>query len=349
MTAEIESEYLPVWEPGMDVPAWAAKLLEPFPLDEIGLRPQVWCKDCRESKTKYCGKQKDDQFAFGVDHVVRKCPDCGQKVSKAHMHLYYVGHAHATRRLLETDIRWTWEPMERDIDPEVLKAAVATGDQFIVQQVLAAFPPKLTVLELGGGRFERGLWINLIVHDEHGNPVVTPGFGDAKGKAWGPDAMKEIIGDAIRNAMMRRGGALALWEKQDLEQAKKDATQDSPDSYANRAAVFDDDAKQDAEKTGQTAQARRRPARQSPEDTGKAGINPEAQAAADLAYQIAASGDGTLSGDLGKLQAAHEDARKKRILGLHCLNPVSREEKTTVLKVFVFAREQIESRAAVEG
>jgi hypothetical protein len=41
------------------------------------------------------------------------------------------------------------------------------------------------------------------------------GYGDAAGKK-GPNAVKEAIGDAIRNAAMRRGVALDLWAKENI-------------------------------------------------------------------------------------------------------------------------------------
>lgn len=49
-----------------------------------------------------------------------------------------------------------------------------------------------------------GLWIKLTVCG-----VTRPGFGDG-------NSMKEVIGDAIRNAAMRFGVALDLWAKEDL-------------------------------------------------------------------------------------------------------------------------------------
>ncbi len=49
-----------------------------------------------------------------------------------------------------------------------------------------------------------GMWITLTVCG-----VTRPGFGDGQ-------SMKEIIGDAIRNAAMRFGVALDLWAKEDL-------------------------------------------------------------------------------------------------------------------------------------
>src|SRR6185312_4603857 len=55
-----------------------------------------------------------------------------------------------------------------------------------------------------------GLWIKLTVCG-----VTRYGYGSADGKSGG-DAMKEMIGDALRNAAMRFGAALDLWHKGDL-------------------------------------------------------------------------------------------------------------------------------------
>lgn len=60
-----------------------------------------------------------------------------------------------------------------------------------------------------------GLWIKLTVCG-----VTRYGFGDGK-------SIKEMIGDAIRNAAMRFGVALDLWAKEDLS-AGRDEEQHSP-------------------------------------------------------------------------------------------------------------------------
>jgi len=96
------------------------------------------------------------------------------------IHLDYVGHAALTDRLLDVDPHWSWEP-------------VSFG-----QDGLPAF-------DRNGG-----LWIKLTVCG-----VTRLGYGNAEGKSGG-DAVKEIIGDALRNAAMRFGAALDLWHKGDL-------------------------------------------------------------------------------------------------------------------------------------
>jgi hypothetical protein len=55
-----------------------------------------------------------------------------------------------------------------------------------------------------------GMWIRLTVCG-----VTRLGYGHAGDKTGG-DAIKEVIGDALRNAAMRFGAALDLWHKGDL-------------------------------------------------------------------------------------------------------------------------------------
>jgi len=108
------------------------------------------------------------------------CDVCGGWHGLPALHLSYVGHAALTDRLLECDENWTWEP-------------------------LALGPDGLPLLDRDGG-----MWIRLTVCG-----VTRLGYGDAQGKT-GPDATKERIGDALRNAAMRFGAALDLWHKGDL-------------------------------------------------------------------------------------------------------------------------------------
>ena len=109
-----------------------------------------------------------------------KCAECGGYHGLPAVHLSYVGHAALTDRLLDCDPNWSWEPV----------AFGADG---------------LPLLDRDGG-----MWIRLTVCG-----VTRLGYGDAQGKT-GPDAMKERIGDALRNAAMRFGAALDLWHKGEL-------------------------------------------------------------------------------------------------------------------------------------
>jgi len=61
-----------------------------------------------------------------------------------------------------------------------------------------------------------GLWIKLTVLG-----VTRLGYGSVDGPK--ADAVKELIGDAIRNAAMRFGVALDLWAKSELESQLEEA------------------------------------------------------------------------------------------------------------------------------
>ena len=124
-------------------------------------------------------KAQTDEVKADFKKGVR-CEICGGWHHPKVVHLDYVGHAALTDRLLTVDENWNWEPFA--LDENGLPAVDKDG----------------------------GLWIRLTV-----NGVTRPGYGDAQGKTGG-DAMKERIGDALRNAAMRFGAALDLWHKGDL-------------------------------------------------------------------------------------------------------------------------------------
>ena len=105
-----------------------------------------------------------------------RCQVCGGWHHPQVVHLDYVGHAALTDRLLDCDPEWSWEPV-------VMEGLPNPG---------------------------AGMWIRLTVCG-----VSRLGYGSADGKQGG-DAIKEIIGDALRNAAMRFGAALDLWHKGDL-------------------------------------------------------------------------------------------------------------------------------------
>lgn len=128
-----------------------------------------------------------------------RCQLCGAWHHRDVVHLDYVGHAALTARLLDADPAWQWEPLAMD--------------------------------ESGLPRLDRdgGLWIKLTVCG-----VTRMGYGDAQGKTGG-DAMKERIGDALRNAAMRFGAALGLWHKGDLHLDDAHAEQPPPPDYIDAA------------------------------------------------------------------------------------------------------------------
>lgn len=130
-------------------------------------------------------------------HTAKWCSTCKSKLGE-HIHLDYVGHAHVTERLLQVDPEWNWEPLAFD-------------------------DHGLPALD-----HDHGLWIRLTV----GGKTVL-GYGDAPGKRA---AVKELIGDAIRNAAMRLGVALDLWKKEPaapVAEDSQDAPVLSPEQQAN--------------------------------------------------------------------------------------------------------------------
>lgn len=146
-------------------------LQRPFAPHEISILPKQLSKDDKDKGkctkgSKYCADDKP----------------CGGYHARS-IHLDYVGHAALTKRLLEADPQWHWEP-------------VAMGSDGLPQ-------------------FDKigGLWIRLNVCG-----MSRLGYGDSQGKV-GPNAIKEAIGDALRNAAMRFGAALDLWHKGDLYDA----------------------------------------------------------------------------------------------------------------------------------
>lgn len=131
-----------------------------------------------------------------------RCALCGSWHHPEAVHLDYVGHAALTDRLLDADPEWTWEPM--GATPEGLPA------------------------------MNGGLWIKLTVCG-----VSRYGFGAADGKSGG-DAIKEMIGDALRNAAMRFGAALDLWHKGDLHVPGEEGPEGAVGDKAENGAVSSD-------------------------------------------------------------------------------------------------------------
>ena len=116
-----------------------------------------------------------------------RCNVCKGYHDPSMFHLDYVGHAALTDRLLNVDPLWTWEPFAYDAQGAPL-------------------------MERDNGR-PVGLWIRLTVAG-----MTRPGYGSCDpGKN---EAVKELIGDALRNAAMRFGCALDLWHKGDLPDAE---------------------------------------------------------------------------------------------------------------------------------
>lgn len=129
------------------------------------------------------------------------CNVCGGYHRSAGIHLDYIGHATVTDRLLSVDPQWNWEPVA--VDESGLPVFSDNG---------------------------RGLWIRLTILG-----VTRLGYGSVEsGKA---EAVKELIGDAIRNAAMRFGVALDLWSKSDLESQVSDTPPPKLEAKADRSNV----------------------------------------------------------------------------------------------------------------
>lgn len=122
-------------------------------------------------------KKQTDEVRANFKNGMR-CVICGGWHHPKVIHLDYVGHAALTARLLDVDPEWNWEPLA------------------------------LNEMGLPALDEDRLLWIKLTVCG-----LTRIGCGDAGNKTGG-DAMKERIGDALRNAGMRFGLALDLWHKE---------------------------------------------------------------------------------------------------------------------------------------
>lgn len=131
----------------------------------------------------WCRACREAPTKLCSSHRKVKCKHCGNDMTTAHADLDYVGHAEVTSRLLTIDPEWTWQPLA--LDPNGLPLF----DEY------------------------KGLWMVLTICG-----VSRIGYGTA---AWpkykdAGDIIKEIIGDAIRNAAQRFGVALDQWAKTDL-------------------------------------------------------------------------------------------------------------------------------------
>lgn len=179
--AEIVRSFTPA--PSLD-PRWE-QLRAPFPDSQVGKLPRVYCRACSDNKQqKHC-----------ENHQLAQCRVCRNRITTAHLHLDYVGHAAVTKRLLEVDPTWNWEPQ--------------SFDQFGLPLVDA----------------EGGMWIRLTVLG-----VTRLGYGtDTRPSHMkSEDSVKILIGDALRNAALRFGVALDLWSKEDLS-AKAEAEAEAKD------------------------------------------------------------------------------------------------------------------------
>ncbi len=113
----------------------------------------------------------------GRDKIL--CNVCGGWHLPNATHLDYMGHADVTKVLIGIDPFWNWAPL--GVDPDGLPVVRVT-------------------------KGTASLWIALTVL---GKTVIGVGTCDAEKD----EVLKELVGDAIRNAAMRFGIALDLWSK----------------------------------------------------------------------------------------------------------------------------------------
>lgn len=132
------------------------------------------------------------------DNPKGKCGECGGWHGLPAVHLDYQGHADVTEVLLREDPLWEWRPMGVDEHgvPVVLKSDQGSA-----------------------------LWIWLTIFGK-----TQPGVGTVENKG-GPEVLKELISDALRNTAMRFGIGLALWSKSEWGPESQDDS-DQPTTSA---------------------------------------------------------------------------------------------------------------------
>lgn len=117
------------------------------------------------------------RYANPPDEIISTLPKGGTSLD-------FVGHADLTLQLIEVDPGWWWEPLA--IDPETGGPKITTRGQHLV------------------------MWGRLHLL---GTEIIEVGTCEAKKQ----EADKELVGDFLRRAAMRRGFATKLWSKTDRE------------------------------------------------------------------------------------------------------------------------------------
>jgi hypothetical protein len=156
----------------------------------------------------------DEQLQQFVGDCLKPFPrDQINQIPRGGIKLDYVGHAEVTRRLIEIDPAYVFEPM---LDSEG-RPVIYQTDKML------------------HGVFN--LSMNGIVRTEVGSCELRK-----------PEVYKELYGDGLRRCAMRFGVALDLWAKSDLPQYQADneaEVEREPDVYqvANQVAASHPDKK----------------------------------------------------------------------------------------------------------
>lgn len=186
------------------------QLRRPFAPDEIEKLPKVLNRNDNNKERCQRGSRVSADGHF-----------CGGWHARA-MHLDYVGHAGITDRLNEVDPEWDYEFMHVELSPWTEDAVAKLYESGTPEALTEA----RRLVRAHGRPLSRdgGCWIRLTVLG-----VTRMGFGDAAGKS-GPNATKEVIGDALRNAAMRFGVGTYLWSKSEAAYAKRLGVEDPDDA-----------------------------------------------------------------------------------------------------------------------
>ena len=237
---------------------------------------------------KACAKAVRDRAGRSCgDHKEIRCKKCRTKITEAHTCLDFVGHADVRARLLA---KWTRSGLgNRSSSPSTGSLILSDGSPV-------------------------GLWIHLTV-----GGVTRPGYGSCdKGK---PEAIKELIGDALRNAGLSFGIAWKLWAK------------------GERTGSDGEDSGQQSAADCSTTPSPARPPRRQRAPRGQV-ARPAAQAVAAApddgepdqdAQQYADQAHGATT--LGEVEEIHQKAREAGKIGAFIRSPSS--GKTGKLAVYI--------------
>lgn len=234
------------------------------------------------------------------EHKVVRCQKCKTSVTEAHNCLDFVGHADVRARLCEADPEWTWEPFD--------------------------FPGTGSLILSDG--YPVGLWITLTV-----GGVTKPGYGSVdKGKS---EAMKELIGDAIRNAGLSFGIAWKLWAKGERSGGEGEGGQSGPAGDAWDSATPAPPRNGGSAQRGQVS----RPGQPQAPAQAVGEADPEAQVFADEAHEART---------LGELEDIHKRAREAGKTAAVVRNPSTGKSGKLALYLDWRRKQTTEADAALE-